>query len=40
MIVVVNLNDKEHPQIPRFNYNFQSPTASNASVKKNNHNIR
>ena len=28
MIVVVNLNDKEHPQIPRFSYNFQPPTAS------------
>ncbi len=23
-----NLNDKEHPQIPRFSYNFQPPTAS------------
>jgi hypothetical protein len=28
MIVVVNLNDKEDPQIPRFSYNFQPPTAS------------
>ena len=28
MIVVVNLNDKEYPQIPRFSYNFQPPTAS------------
>ena len=26
--VVVNLNDKEHPQVPRFSYNFQPPTAS------------
>jgi hypothetical protein len=25
MVVVVNLNDKEHPQIPLFNYNFQPP---------------
>ena len=32
MIVEVNLNDKEHPQIPRFSYNFQPPTASNATV--------
>jgi hypothetical protein len=32
MIVEVNLNDKEHPQIPRFSYNFQPPTASNAPV--------
>jgi hypothetical protein len=23
-----NFNDKEHPQIPRFSYNFQPPTAS------------
>jgi len=28
MIVEVNLNEKEHPQIPRFSYNFQPPTAS------------
>jgi hypothetical protein len=28
MIVQVNLNAKEHPQIPRFSYNFQPPTAS------------
>jgi hypothetical protein len=32
MLVFVNLDDKEHPQIPRFNYNFQPPTASNAPV--------
>ncbi len=25
MIVEVNLNDKEHPHIPLFNYNFQPP---------------
>jgi hypothetical protein len=25
MVVEVNLNDKEHPQIPLFNYNFQPP---------------
>ena len=28
MIVEVNLNHKEHPQIPHFSYNFQPPTAS------------
>ena len=28
MIVHVNLNHKEHPQIPHFNYNLQPPTAS------------
>jgi len=28
MLVEVNLNDKEHPQIPDLNYNFQPPTAS------------
>ena len=28
MIVQVNSNAKEHPQIPRFSYNFQPPTAS------------
>jgi hypothetical protein len=32
ILVFVNLNDKEHPQIPRFNYNFQPPTVSNAPV--------
>jgi len=32
MLVFVNLNDKEHPQIPRFSYNFQPPTVSNAPV--------
>jgi len=31
MIVKMNLNDKEH-KIPRFNYNFQPPTVSNAPV--------
>ena len=28
MLVEINLNAKEHPQIPRFNYNLQPPTAS------------
>jgi hypothetical protein len=28
MIVEVNLNETVHPQIPRFSYNFQPPTAS------------
>ena len=28
MIVEVNLHHKQHPQIPRFSYNFQPPTAS------------
>jgi hypothetical protein len=32
MLVFVNLDDKEHPQIPRFNYNFQPPSVSNAPV--------
>ena len=32
MLVFVNLEDKEHPQIPRFSYNFQPPTVSNAPV--------
>ena len=32
MIVEVNLNDKKHSKIPRFNYNFQSPTVSQAPV--------
>jgi hypothetical protein len=32
MLVFVNLNDKEHPQIPRFSYNFQPPTVSNAPI--------
>ncbi len=32
MLVFVNINDKVHPQIPSFNYNFQPPTISNAAV--------
>ncbi len=28
MIVQIDLNAQEHPQVPRFNYNFQPPTAS------------
>jgi hypothetical protein len=33
MLVFVNLNDKEHPQIPDLShYNFQPPTVSNAPV--------
>ena len=32
MLVFVNINDKVHPQIPLFNYNFQPPTVSNAPV--------
>ena len=32
MLVFVNINDKVHPQIPRFNYNFQPPTVSNAPI--------
>ncbi len=32
MIVEINLNAKEHPQIPRFNYNFQPPSVSHAPV--------
>jgi hypothetical protein len=32
MIVQIDLNAQEHPQVPRFNYNFQPPTASNAPV--------
>jgi hypothetical protein len=28
MIVEIDLNAQEHPQVPRFNYNFQPPTAS------------
>ena len=28
MLVEIDLNAKEHPQIPRFSYNFQPPTAS------------
>ena len=32
MLVFVNLDDKEHPQIPRFSYNFQPPSVSNAPV--------
>ena len=32
MLVFVNLDDKEHPQVPLFNYNFQPPTVSNAPV--------
>ena len=28
MLVFVNVNDKVHPQIPSFNYNFQPPTAN------------
>ncbi len=32
MLVFVNLDDKEHPQIPRFSYNFQPPSVSNASI--------
>ena len=30
MIVEVNLHHKQHPHIPRFNYNFQSPSASSS----------
>jgi hypothetical protein len=32
MLVFVNLNDKEHPQIPHFSYNFQPPTLSNTPI--------
>jgi hypothetical protein len=32
MLVFVNINDKVHPQIPHFNYNFQPPTVSNGPV--------
>ena len=32
MIVEVNLNDKKHSKIPRFNYTFQPPTVSQAPV--------
>jgi hypothetical protein len=33
MLVKVNLNDKEHPQIPDFSYNFHPPpTSSNVTV--------
>ena len=32
MLVFVNLDDKEHPQIPRFSCNFQPPSVSNAPV--------
>jgi hypothetical protein len=32
MLVFVNLDDKEHAQIPRFSYNFQPPSVSNAPV--------
>jgi hypothetical protein len=28
MIVQIDLNAQEHPQVPHFNYNFQPPTAS------------
>jgi len=28
MLVEVNLNDQSYPQIPRFTYNLQPPTAS------------
>ena len=32
MIVEIDLNSKLHPQIPRFNYNFQPPSVSHAPV--------
>ena len=32
MLVFVNLDDKEHPQSPRFSYNVQPPSVSNAPV--------
>ena len=32
MLVFVNLNDQTHPQSPRFSYNFQPPSISNAPV--------
>ena len=32
MIVEIDLNSKVHPQIPRFNYNFQPPSVSHAPV--------
>ena len=32
MVVEIDLNAEVHPQVPRFNYNFQPPTASNAPV--------
>ena len=32
MIVEIDLNAKEHPQIPHFTYNFQPPTACNLPV--------
>ena len=32
MIVEIDLNAKEHPKIPRFNYNFQPPSVSHAPV--------
>ncbi len=32
MLVFVNLDDQEYPQIPRFSYNFQPPSISNAPV--------
>ncbi len=32
ILAFVNINDKVHPQIPHFNYNFQPPTVSNAPV--------
>ena len=32
MIVEIDLNSKVHPQIPRFNYNFQPPSISHAPV--------
>jgi hypothetical protein len=32
MLVFVNLDDKQHPQIPRFSCNFQPPSVSNAPV--------
>jgi hypothetical protein len=32
MLVFVNLDDQEYPQIPHFSYNFQPPSISNAPV--------
>ena len=32
MLVFVNLDDQEHPQIPHFSYNFQPPTLSNTPI--------
>ncbi len=32
ILVFVNLDDQEHPQIPRFSYNFQPPSISNAPI--------